>query len=419
MRVFAPMRAAVALGVSTLCVVLGAAACVGDDPVAQSGGPANAASGDASPNGSNDADVDGGHDAQDPGSCIAPLADCDGNGSCETSTSTEPKHCGACGHDCGGGTCQNGRCQPQTIAPNVDAPIGLAVNSSGVFWIRASAAEKCSKSGCIGAPTVLATSSTQKDVLGRRQIFANETMVYWLGDSPSTGTDIYIYACDVGGCGMVPTQIGDYTGVGQLVGNSTSLFWYDSTGGLKRVPLAGGTPEYLSSVYRAESFGFAVDENTLVFSNTDFSAAGAGGVWIGKIENKPPTKLMDKGRHVAIAAGTTVVASVDINPTQSTVVSCPVSGCGGAGIQLFTTPEGTIQDIVADGTAVYWAVKASAGAADGKIRGCKLPACPGGPETFAEGQANPLALALDGEFVYWANAGTGAANTGSIQRVRR
>jgi hypothetical protein len=413
------MRALFALGVSSVCLlVVGAAACVGEDPSpVQPGGNADAAPQDGAQSSSTDA---GGDPGQDSGTtCSAPLADCDGNGSCETSTATEPKHCGACGHDCGGGTCQNGRCQPQTIAPNVNAPLSLAVNSSGVFWIRAEAAEKCAKSGCVGTPTLLANSSTQKDALGRRQIFVDETKAYWLGDSSSPGTDVYIYVCDVGGCGRQPTTIGDYTGVGQLVGNKTSLFWYDSTGQLKRVPLAAGAQEYLSAVYKSDSFGFAVDDSSIVFSNTDFSATGAGGVWIGKIENKNPTKLMDKGLHVAIAGGTTVLASVDINVTQSTVVSCPVTGCGGTGTPLFSAPEGSINDIVADGTAVYWAVKATAGVADGKIRACKLPGCPGGPETIAEGQANPYALALDGEFVYWANKGTGGANTGSIARVRR
>lgn len=413
------MRALLAVGVSSLvALVLGAAACVGDDPDAvKPGTTADAAPADGSDTASGEAGTDAGHDTGT--SCTAPLADCDGNGSCETSTATEPKHCGVCGHDCGGGACVGGRCQPQMIGSNVDAPLSLAVNSSGVFWLRSDSVEKCPKAGCIGPPTVLASSSTQVDVLARRHIFVDETKAYWLGDAPAAGTNIYIFACDVGGCGKTPTPIGDYTGVGQLVGNATSLVWYDSTGGLMRVPIAGGSTEYLSLAYRGESFGFAVDDTWLVFSNTDFSAGGAGGVWLGKVENKAPTKVMDKGRHVAIAGGTTVLASVDLDASRSTVISCPVTGCGGTGTPLFQMPEGTINDIVADATAVYWAVKASAGAADGKIRACRLPGCPGGPETVADAQANPYALALDGDFVYWANKGTGAANTGSIQRVRR
>ncbi len=413
------MRALSALGVSSLVgVLLAVASCVGDDPGAvqppTTTPDSGAADGSSDPTG--DAGTDSGNDSGTM--CTAPLADCDGNGSCETSTATDANHCGACGHDCGGGSCVDGRCQPQVIAPNVDAPLSLAVNSSGVFWVRAETAEKCSKTGCVGAPTLLANSTLQADI-GPRQIFVNETNAYWLGQTPAAGVDYYVHRCEVGGCGRSPSPIGDYTGTGQLVGNSKSLIWYDGTGALKGVRLPSGPIDDLSAMYRESSHRFAVDETWLVFSNTDFSANGAGGVWIGKIENKNPTKLMDKGGAVAIVGGTTVLASADINATQSTVISCPVTGCGGTGTPLFATPEGTILDLVADPNAVYWGVKASPGAADGKIRMCKLPGCPGGPVTVAEGQANPHALALDGEFAYWANKGTGATNTGSIVRVRR
>lgn len=319
----------------------------------------------------------------------------------------------------GGGECVEGRCQPQTIAASVDTPLSVAVNSSGVFWITPGTAEKCPKTGCLGSPTVLASSSTQLDVLARRHLFVNEANVYWLGDSPAPQTDVYIYECAVAGCGMTPRLIGDYTGAGQLVGNSKSLIWYDATGSLKVVPLSGGAHTDLNLVRKSESFGFAVDEQWLVFSATDTGAVGARGVWIGKIENKVPTRLMDKGLHVAISAGQVVLASVNLSDTESTVVACAVTGCGGSGAPLFSGAEGKINDIVADATAVYWAVAASPGAADGKIRGCALPNCPGGPKTLAEGQANPYALALDADFVYWANKGVGGANSGSIVRVRR
>src|SRR5690606_26328445 len=115
-----------------------------------------------------------------------------------------------------------------------------------------------------------------------------------------------------------------------------------------------------------------------------------------------------------------VYASRNLNPSQSTIHRCPVTGqCGGTGTPLFQTPDGVISDLVADASGVYWAVTGTAGSATGAVRRCAVPDCAGGPKDLATGQASPVALALDDDFVYWANNGTGSTNTGSVMRVRK
>jgi hypothetical protein len=116
-----------------------------------------------------------------------------------------------------------------------------------------------------------------------------------------------------------------------------------------------------------------------------------------------------------------VYASRNLNAsTQSTIHRCAVTGnCGGTGTPLFQNPDGLITDVLADASGVYWTVKGTAGTATGAVRKCAIPDCAGGPKDLAKDQGWPIALALDGDFVYWANNGTGAANTGSIMRVRK
>jgi hypothetical protein len=47
--------------------------------------------------------------------------------------STDPKNCGACGHDCLGGDCRRGVCQPVVLARGINSVNGVAVTSAGVY----------------------------------------------------------------------------------------------------------------------------------------------------------------------------------------------------------------------------------------------------------------------------------------------
>ena len=399
-------------------VVLGA--CVGDEP-APGGAPGAGVDAGGSSSGSSSGASGGSSSGNGPldsaTSCPSELADCNGDGVCETAPASDPEHCGACGHACQGGLCAEGRCLPQTIASSVVAPLDLAVNSTGVFWIDAAQALKCSKTGCLGAPTVLASNSKQVEQQGRRQLFVNEETLAWLGGSDGSN-DVFVYSCAVGGCSLQPSPRGAAQRRGLLVGNADSLFAYDGTGSLRKIPLAGGAATYMTKTYKESSFTFAALGDVLAFSNTDDSTNGGKGVWLGTAQDTPPVRVMDEGLHLALN-GSTVVASVSVSPTQNTIVSCATTGCGGTGTPLFASFEGVIEDLVADDAAVYWAVRSSPNASDGTIRSCSLPDCVGGPRTVASNQSAPFALALDSDFVYWANRGGPSPASGSIQRVRR
>lgn len=47
--------------------------------------------------------------------------------------SRDPKNCGVCGHDCLGGECRRGQCQPTAIAKDIRSPNGLAMTSAGLY----------------------------------------------------------------------------------------------------------------------------------------------------------------------------------------------------------------------------------------------------------------------------------------------
>ena len=66
--------------------------------------------------------------------CNASFAHCgtSGDTGCETDLSTNPQHCGACGHSCLGGNCTDGKCEPFQVA-SVTTPRGVAVDATSVY----------------------------------------------------------------------------------------------------------------------------------------------------------------------------------------------------------------------------------------------------------------------------------------------
>ncbi len=74
--------------------------------------------------------------------CPAGQQGCNGKCVDPSPWATDPKNCGACGHDCDGGKCAAGKCQPVelgsfTLVTN-DYPIGMAVGAHGAY-VRTSA----------------------------------------------------------------------------------------------------------------------------------------------------------------------------------------------------------------------------------------------------------------------------------------
>jgi len=56
---------------------------------------------------------------------------------CSADLQSDAKHCGSCGHDCMGGECKAGACQPVLLAGSEGAlPLQIAVIKDEVFWIQ-------------------------------------------------------------------------------------------------------------------------------------------------------------------------------------------------------------------------------------------------------------------------------------------
>jgi len=193
-----------------------------------------------------DASPDAGSDASDASpdvapdvnvSCTAPMAECDGDLSvqCETDTSSDGKNCGACGHDCLGGTCTAGECGAVAVLTGTGKATRLAVDATHLYYIGYTNGDvrRIPKTG--GTSELLASSASAV------RIAVDNTYAYWtdfqgkqLLRVPKTGGTMQVLASNLGTAQAI-----------ELTGTRVYVTDYSSQGRVGWVPKAGGTPTWI------------------------------------------------------------------------------------------------------------------------------------------------------------------------------
>jgi hypothetical protein len=243
--------------------------------------------------------------------CQSGRGDCDGIPvtGCETSTSSNTLHCGSCNHNCLGGQCSVGKCQPTQIAYNSGQPKWIALDSVAVYyWVQSSGnIQRTLKSG--------ASTST---------VVANQTGV------TSIATD------------------GSYV-------------YFARNGVLLRVPTTGGQTDTL--VPSAGALKLAVDD-TDVF----FTTGGASGT----ISKASKTAIPSGAQVLASGQPNPVAISLDTNAvfwgtSDTTKAIATVSKAGGnvATMSSAALPNG----LAVDAANVYWSSNAAVWSAPKALSG--------------------------------------------------
>jgi hypothetical protein len=278
--------------------------------------------------------------------CTAPAAECDGDPAtvCEVNLETDPAHCGACNHDCQGGACSAGKCQPVTVWSG-PTPTRLALDDTFVYFVNwnGGGVFKVPKTG--GAAQTLATG--QKSV----RVGLDDTHVYWTNE---IGSAILRVPKALGAQQTVTNQAN--TPYGFAVGASSIYFAELRAGGsVASVPKSGGAPNPIAT---GENWPFEV---TLTASHL---------YW---------TQLANNAalRRAPLAGGPaeTVLGGL-ANPTA----------------------------VTNDGTNLYLAVLGN-GANKSQIFSIAIAS--GASSLIADAQAQPRGLAVDEQHLYWTNGGNG------------
>jgi hypothetical protein len=355
-------------------------------------GPDDAAPPDAAHDAKGDHAVESSaHDSMpEPIVCGAGLTAC---GDACANLANDSTNCGACAHDCLGGACTSGTCQPVQVADltSFPSPLAIAVSKTTAFFTTAQGLIGSVPTGG-GAVTMLVSGSGLP-----RHVAVNATNIYWVDDSLGKlmtcaidgsnlttlaaglpfpwdlsldatnayftarydfdgGTTGYVEQCAIGGCAGKPTVFDSFSGAsgGVRVLGST-LVWVEEDGFVESCPTSGCGPTgpvlLASGVAQPQS---AAENGSSVFWVDQAS---------GQIQGCPapcatPTLVytlasssLDGQYSNPLAADSENVYFPDEN---GQIDACPVGGCGLHAPTVLASGQGDVYGIAVDNVAVYW-----------------------------------------------------------------
>jgi hypothetical protein len=307
-----------------------------------------------------------------------------------TDTMSDGHNCGACGHDCLGGACELGVCQPVPIASNQGPLFLVYVDASYVYWGGdGGPIGRAPKNGTGAAvPLTGGFYAYEWAVAGGRIYWAND----WQG--------LDVESCGLPDCagGAAPAGVGSF-GYYALASDPTGtrIFWSavtSTTTVVQGMTVTSGakTPALASG---RSVFGMAADDNYLYFgagdTHTVEKVAVAGG--------QPSVMLaVTPGSPGAVAVCGAHLYWVDGQGVYSTPLP---NGTGSAGLSPFGTGP-AIFGLACDDTGVYWANHVSN---SGTVVACPHAGCGAAPKVLALGQDRPWGIAADAQAVYWVTEG--------------
>jgi hypothetical protein len=281
-------------------------------------------------------------------------------------TQSNPHDCGACGHDCEGGACVNGVCQPFLLTSDEAFPKSLAVDDTRLYWANGTDADYGSPPASIvirsmpkngGAPTTLYTvdpgtpTSLHHD---GKSLYVYRSIEWTIPGQPYVGSIVKM--CDDGSC---PVQ--DLTGSvdnykWEIALDADRIYFpTEFNGGVSAIAKSGGAA---TEVVAYTSYYFkrlAVDDTDLyAFVVPNPTAAPNDPVKLlraNKTTPSAPTELMSglvEGGDVAVDA-----ENVFVSDTKA-IHRLPKTGPS-AFVPTTITPAGVAPGFMtSDADRVYW-----------------------------------------------------------------
>jgi hypothetical protein len=296
---------------------------------------------------------------------------------CDADVGADPRNCGYCRHDCLGGGCTGGACEPVVLYSG-GTPMNIVVDGPTLFVTVTTVSPddgyvfRCTAASCQATATVLAAG------LASPWFAVKESAaVYWANfGGADTATDPgSVMGCPETGCPDAGPRV--YT------------------------PEGGGAEGGINIA------GLAADETYLYWAAT-FSSGYNGAIY-RCVTTECAGTIAELGSGFGFSFEVVVDSSyvywIDVGPNH--VLRCALPSCGG-GPEFFADLAGSPKTIGLSGLALYGgSVFWTEGVADGGVFYCPTSGCGTTPTAIATGQADPEFVAADESGVYWSNGGNG------------
>lgn len=259
--------------------------------------------------------------------CNTGYGDCDGKSEtgCESPLATDPNHCGACGHACGGARCVGGQCQPFTLAEIPGYVVSATADATHIYYAYdggggSYAIGRAAKDGS-APPSALVTGITKPPYA----LTVTDTEIYWVRAHDSYGAptapDGQVFRSPkAGGALGAPWLTGLRTTENFTVADGNAFIgmsdYTTRISTIGRAALSGKTVVDNTTAIQGNLYSLGVDATFVYFFNTgDQTGAGSG------------------------------------------LRRCPVTGCGSASATLPGLPANTYAaNIRASGGLLYFSV---------------------------------------------------------------
>ncbi len=330
---------------------------------------------------------------------------------CTADTQSDAENCGRCGHDCGGGSCTQGKCEAVTVA-DVARPAGLATDGTFLYVTSYSGGQVLKLEKLPQKPVVPIGSSVpsamgiavggnnvyvtneegasttggiHRCVLPACTAFTRITPLDYAHYVAVTGTNVFASTQDsvvrTNLDGTSPVKIAGYTQCFGIAADDTHVYVGSFNPELQRIQYDGGSPTPMGPRNASTSDGFVTVDGDRVFWAYEDNGSKKGQV-LSSLKAAPATRTTYTGegkRSLGIAADADWVYWADggtvVNNTlvgDGTLNACPRVGCPGSGPTVLATGLKGSGQVVLDAKYVYWAELGTSGA-DGRVRKVAKP----------------------------------------------
>lgn len=318
-------------------------------------------------------------------------------------TDTNPRHCGACGHDCLGGVCSAGRCQPVTVSSEPGRPGVITIDGEWVYWTNPAVGDiRRARTDGGGVETVY---DGPPDTPYGTRIVRSGSDVYFSVDDADGG----VFRCAATGCGSAPTPV--LAGLANpksfdLAGTSLVVAESIFDGRVRRCTLP--CTDTVTDISTTEGFAsyVTVSGDKVAW---DSLLPGPGNVRVAE-GTSPATTVRSNvvGREIQIVGSMLVFA--ELGGGVSTVLVD-----GGAPRRLSNLAT-QLEHLEVEDARVYFG-----DSLNGKILRCALSdALPDAGAVLADKQSSPFDVAVDAKQIYWTNRGPAdTQGQGSVVRLAK